>query len=123
MACGQGDLEDLVACLFGGGAGSGCGCSGPGGYPESKSARIQVDATDLAPFSIPLEGIAAVRLVAVRSTSGASMKLRASSTNGGASQVWPISDVLVAHLPGSGDELTALSLSGTGEVEYLIAGQ
>lgn len=122
MSCSSGSLEDLAACLFGGGSGGGCGCSGPGGYPESKSARIQVDATDLAPFQVPLEGISGVRLLLVRSTGGASLKVRATSTNGGAAQVWPVSDVLAAHLPGTGDELTALSISGTGEVEYLIAG-
>jgi hypothetical protein len=64
-----------------------------------------------------------VRLLAVRSLDGASVKLRATSTNGGVDQVLPMSGLAVLVQPGVGDEFTALSLQGAGRVEYLLAGE
>lgn len=124
MSC-SGTLADAVAALLGGAGGGSCGCAAAAplfGYQVGKEvAGLAVDAADLAPLAIPLEGVAAVRLLAFRSD-GTSLKLRMSSTNGGADQVIPLSGLVVLQLPGAGDAATALSLSGTGTVEYLLAG-
>lgn len=123
MSCCAGSLADMVAALLG--AAGGCSCGGPTfGYSLGK----QVAALDIATPSpgwlvLPLEGIGKVRLLAIRSLDGASVKLRATSVNGGADQVLPISGLVVQVQPGVGDEYTALSLQGAGRVEYLLAGE
>lgn len=123
MSCG-GSLSDAVAALFGV-AGGACGCGGPlFGYAAGKEVQgLSVSATDLAPLALPLEGVSKVRVLAVRSLDGTSLKLRLTSTNGGAAQVVMVSHIVVMHLPGVGDEVTAMSLSGTGRVDYLVAGE
>jgi hypothetical protein len=112
---GAGSLEDLVASLLGS-----CGCSGLGGYSKFKSAAIRVDATEPAPFEVPLEGIAAVALLAFRPTAG--MLLHLDSVHGGAAQKLPASGLVVLQMQTADDYFTAVGISGTGDVEYLIAG-
>lgn len=106
-----------MAALFGG-----CGCGGLGQYAKSKAATVQVDATALAPLAIPLEGIAKVQLLAIRSTQGESLLVSMDTAAGGAGQVVPVDDLLIFRVRGDAAAVTAIGVSGTGEVEYLIAG-
>lgn len=91
-------------------------------YGSWKSGRPNV-ANPLigSPFTVPLEGIAKVRFLAFKTA--LPMKLLLSSPNGGADQVVPVSDELVIHAPGAGDEMTAIKVVGTGDVSYVIAGE
>jgi len=112
----------------------GCAGSGPSltgtmqlwvraAYGASKSVPgAPVSATDISPQAIPLEGIAKVRFLVVKSVRNQPLKLFLTSPNGGANQQVPFSDLVVLSLPGNGDELTAISVSGVGDIQYVIAG-
>lgn len=91
-------------------------------YGASKGARVGiVGATLGAPYIIPLETIVKVRVVVMR-VRGGTMTLSVDSA-AGATQLITVSDVVLLHLPFAGSELTALRLSGTADVEYIIAGE
>jgi len=90
-------------------------------YGAWKSGRPNVQNPNLgSPYVIPLEGIAKVRFLAFRTQ--LPMRLLLSSPNGGVDQVVPISDELVLHAPGAGDEMTAIKVVGAGDISYVIAG-
>ena len=91
------------------------------GYGASASGRVPVSADISSPDPIPLQGIVKVRFLSICSISGSPMKLVVSSPNGGANQVIPFTNFLI-QCPGNGNEMTALSLVGNGDVSYLIAG-
>ena len=90
------------------------------GYGADKAARIGVDATDVAPLVIPFESIGKVHFVAIRARGNINLFL--SSTSGGADQRISNIQLIVLHIPNEPDALTAIKLSGQGDVEYLIAG-
>lgn len=68
-----------------------------------------------------LGAVTKVRAVAIRAVDGQSLVVRVSSA-AGANQAIPVSDLLLLRAQNTGDELTALSITGTGRVEYIIAG-
>lgn len=91
-------------------------------YPIETAGRPPVAGTDMAPFVLPLQGMTKARFLALRVMSG-SLKVKVSTPNGGADQVLPASDLFVIHNPNSGDELTAIKLIGTADIEYILAGE
>ncbi len=90
------------------------------GYGADKGARISVDATDVAPLVIPFETMAKVFFLAIRARG--SINLFLTSTSGGVDQRISNVELIVLHIPNDPDALTAIKLSGKGDVEYLIAG-
>lgn len=90
-------------------------------FASSKSARPAiVGATDASPFVLALETITKVRFMAMR-VRGGTLKVVVTSA-AGTDQAFNLSDVLVWHSPNSGDELTAVKLVGTADLEYVLAG-
>ena len=90
-------------------------------YGSWKNGRPNVQKPTIGdPYVVPLEGIAKVRFLAFRTQ--LPMRLLLTTPNGGADQVVPVSDELVLHAPGAGDEMTAIKIVGTGDVTYVIAG-
>jgi hypothetical protein len=89
-------------------------------YGAVKGGVIPVASTDLAPFTLPLEGIVKGRVFAMRLMSGATMKLRITTALGTA--VLNVSGQFLLHAPATGDQFTAIQLVGTGDVAYAIAG-
>jgi len=90
-------------------------------YAMSKTARPDIVlATDLAPYVVPFETITKARVLVLRVWGGSiTAKLTSAA---GIKQAFNVSKLLVWHSPNAGDELTALELVGTAEVEYLLAG-
>lgn len=88
-------------------------------YPSAASGNVAIAGTDLDPFVI--EGFAATRVLAFRAVDGDSFVLKLTSAAGTDQEV-PCSDLLVLHAPKAGDELTAIKVTGTGRVEYFVAG-
>ena len=96
------------------------------------SASIDLASTDTfdAVFSgnLPIAGtlafalgaIAKVRYVSIRAVDGESLTVSITSSRGVA--LVPVSDMLVLRAKNVGDEITALSIAGTGRVEYIVAG-
>lgn len=94
-----------------------------GTFQFSKSARPTIiGATPLAPFVIPFEGVTKVRFFAARARGG-SLVLRLTSVQG-ADQLIPLGSegLFLNFNPAPGDEFTAIALSGTGDLEYVLAG-
>jgi len=90
-------------------------------YSGRKSgAPTIVGATDGAPFVLNFETLTKVRLFGVR-ISGGSLKIKMTSA-GGTLQSVMCSDLFLLHSPNTGDEITAINLVGTANIEYLIAG-
>jgi hypothetical protein len=90
-------------------------------YGMSKGARPSIiNATDLAPYVIPLETIVRVRLIGIR-TRGAPITVKLTSA-AGTLQVFPVSDLLLLHNPAAGSEVTVVQIVGTADVVYCIAG-
>ncbi len=79
-----------------------------------------MNATDQDPFVIPFEGIDKVRLLVLRTS--VPVKLLVTTTDGGADQAIPVSDLFVLHNPASGGEMTQLKVVGRANLSYLIAG-
>ncbi len=90
-------------------------------YSGAKSGRPTISAGTDTPFVIPFEGISRCRILAMR-ISGQSMVVHITTPNGGARQAIPTSDILVIHAPNGGDEITAIDVTGTGTINYIIAG-
>lgn len=92
-----------------------------GTYGSSKSARPSiVGATDGVPFVLPFETITKVRVLVIQVRSG-SIKVKCTSA-AGALQALLVSSFLLVHAPNPGDEITAIQLVGTADIEYFIAG-
>ena len=105
-------------------------CCGPfdtsfcAAYAAKKSSQDDiVNATLLAPFVLPLENVANVRVLIIRSTGSVQMLL--TSPNGGIDQVVALSGggLQIFHQPTVGDEITAIKFVGNAAtVSYFIAG-
>lgn len=89
-------------------------------YGASKGGAISVDAQPNAPFVLPFEGVVSGRFFAMRLVSGQTVRLTITTALGTA--VVPVSDEFVLHSPAPGDQFTALSISGTADLRYLLAG-
>lgn len=89
-------------------------------YQASKGTELSIDSTDLAPFSVPFEGITKGRFFGIRLRSGNSMKVLVTTALGVAPL--PLSDLFLWHAPNDGDQATAIQIVGTGDVAYLFAG-
>jgi hypothetical protein len=89
-------------------------------YESAKGGIVSVNSTSLSPFVVPFEGIVRGRFFAFRLESGATMEVHVVTGLGTA--IFPVSDELVIHNPNPGDEFTAISLIGAGDVRYLLAG-
>lgn len=84
----------------------------------------QVDAgafTIAGTVAINPGNVTRMRVVVVRVLDGQSIQVRLSSSLG-SNQAFPVSGMLLVHCPNVGDEFTALSVLGTGRIEYLVAG-
>lgn len=81
-----------------------------------------IGATDMAPFVIGFEGMTAVRVFGLRVNSG-DLKVLVTSASG-TDQALNVGGqgVLLWSSPYSGDQLTAIKMVGTADVDYLIAG-
>ena len=90
-------------------------------YGSMKGARPSIiNATAGTPFVVPFETIAKVRLLCLRVRSG---HIELSLTTAlGALQRFPVSDLFMTHNPYPGDEITAIQIVGTGDVEYVLSG-
>lgn len=92
-------------------------------YQASRSGHpTVVNATSMAPFVIALEGIAKVRVFGLRVNSGDMTVVFSSSV--GTDQQINVGGlgIFLWYSPYSGDELTAIKLLGTGDADFLIAG-
>lgn len=90
-------------------------------YQKSVSASVSVSATALSPFSINLNGLVSVNLLALKILDGQSLKVLVTSA-AGTDQAVQVSGLWLWHSPVAGDVMTAVKLVGTADVEYLIAG-
>lgn len=80
-----------------------------------------VGATDLLPYIVSLGSIVKVRFIGLRVINGSSIKLLRTSP-AGTDQAIKVSSMELWHSPNSGDEVTAIKLVGTADIELLIAG-
>jgi hypothetical protein len=94
-----------------------------GTYGGSKAARpTLVGLTEQAPMNIPLESIVKVRMLGAKARGG-SITLMLTSAAGSAQKVTLGSEgLLLWSNTNYGDELTAIAAFGTGDLEYVIAG-
>ena len=93
-----------------------------GTYSSGTSKRLTViGATDIAPFAVAMDSVAKARFIAMRIVNGASLKVLLTSA-AGADQAIKVSSVLIWHSPNAGDEITAIKLVGTADIELMIAG-
>ena len=93
-----------------------------GTYSASKSSRLAiVNATDATPYVVALDSITKIRFLALRVINGASIKALLTSPSG-SDQAIKTSSLLLWHSPNSGDEITAIKLVGTADIELMIAG-
>lgn len=91
-------------------------------YGKMVSGVVDITSTDLAPYTVNLDGITSVNLLAVRIlSSSASVKVKVTSAVG-TDQTVSVSGLYVWHSPVAGDVLTAIKLVGTAQLEYLVAG-
>lgn len=90
-------------------------------YPMSSSGSLLVNSTDMAPLAINL-GVTVAHLFVIKILGeAASIKVKFTSAVG-TDQLLNVSGLWVWHSPSTGDGITALSLVGSGEVEFLVAG-
>jgi hypothetical protein len=93
-----------------------------GTYSASKSSRLSVvGATDLSPYVFPMDSVAKARAIGMRVINGASIKALLTSPVG-TDQAISTGSLLLWHSPNPGDEITAIKLVGTADIEILIAG-
>jgi hypothetical protein len=93
-----------------------------GTYSASTAKRMTVvGATDIAPFTVALDSISKVRFLGLRVVNGASLKLLLTSASG-TDQAVKVSSLWLWHSPNAGDEITAIKLVGTADIELMIAG-
>lgn len=92
-----------------------------GTFGSSKGARPTINgATDLVPFVVAFETITKVRMIFMR-VRGGTLTVKLTSAKG-ADQAFPVSDTFVWYSPNAGDEVTAIKLVGTADLEYIICG-
>lgn len=93
-----------------------------GTYAASKATRLSVvGATDIAPYAVSFDSITKARFIGCRVINGSSIKALLTSPSG-TDQAIKVSSMLLWHSPNSGDEITAIKLVGTADIELLIAG-
>jgi hypothetical protein len=93
-----------------------------GTYGASKATRLSViGATDLLPYSVAFDSLTKARFLGLRVINGSSIKALLTSPSG-TDQAIKVSSMLLWHSPNSGDEITAIKLVGTADIELLIAG-
>ena len=93
-----------------------------GTYGATKGSSLSiVGATDLLPFIVSLDSIVKARFLGIRVLNGPSIKVLLTSPSG-TDQALKVSSLLLWHSPNSGDEITAIKLVGTADIEILIAG-
>ena len=93
-----------------------------GTYGATKASPLSiVGATDLLPFIVSLDSIVKARFLGIRVLNGPSIKVLLTSPSG-TDQAIKVSSLLLWHSPNSGDEITAIKLVGTADIEILIAG-
>lgn len=92
-------------------------------YQGSKSSHPTISgATDGSPFVVGLDGVAKVRVFALRVNSG-SLKVKVTSAVGTDQAINVGSNGLMLwHSPYVGDEVTAIKLVGTGDCDIVLAG-
>jgi hypothetical protein len=78
-----------------------------------------VGATDLAPFSVPFGSITKARMVYLRASQTIKIKV---TTLLAVDQVLPLSDMFLLHNPNEGDQITAIKVVGTADIECVLAG-
>ena len=88
-------------------------------YGAAVDGNISI-ATPSSPTPLPFQGIAKGRAFAFRLLSGATMRVSITTALGVA--VFNVSDVLLFHSPNPGDEITAISFQGTGDIAYALVG-
>jgi len=87
-------------------------------YPNHREGSTPlVNATDF----LLAAGITAVRFLALRVIGGGSLLVKLTSA-AGTDQAFRVSDLLIIGAPNTGDEITAIKLTGSGDVEYIVAG-
>lgn len=91
-----------------------------GTYQASKTSRISVAATDMAPYTFPLDNIAKVRVLWVKAQAGATIKTLLTSDAGTDQAI--SSTILLIHSPNSGSHFTDIKFVGTADLEVVVAG-
>jgi hypothetical protein len=71
-------------------------------------------------FALPFQGITALTFLCLRQVSGGPLTMQVTSSLGTAQAV-PFSGLLVVDLPVA-PAITAITLMGTGSIEYILAG-
>lgn len=89
-------------------------------YQASKASPLSVSSTTEAPYTVSLDSITKVRFMILKVRSG-SVTLQLTSA-AGTDQKLKVSDQIIWHAPNAGDEITAIKLVGTADVELLLAG-
>ena len=93
-----------------------------GTYGASKSSRLAINgATLLVPYTVAMDSVAKARFLGLRVVNGASIQVLL-TTPAGTDQAINVSSLLLWHSPNSGDEITAIKLVGTADIELMIAG-
>ena len=91
-------------------------------YSASQASRLSVvGATDLSPFVVAFGSVTKARFLGIRVINGSSIKALLTSPSG-TDQALKTSSLLLWNSPNSGDEITAINLVGTADIELLIAG-
>jgi hypothetical protein len=89
--------------------------------PAALSGRATIDATDLAPFEVPLQGLAALLVVVHGSRSSAGFVCLLTSSEGVARL--PLGEEIVRSTRGAAGSISRVEIVGQGEVEWLVVGQ
>ena len=93
-----------------------------GTYGATKSSALSiVGATLGSPFILDMDSVVKARFLGIRVLNGPSIQLLITSPSG-TDQSIKTSSLLLWHSPNSGDEITAIKLVGTADIEILIAG-
>ena len=94
-----------------------------GTYSSSTGVKrlTVVGATDISPFVVSMDSVVRARFLVLRVVNGASIKLLFTSSVG-TDQKLDVSSMFLWHSPNSGDEITAIKLVGTADIELMIAG-
>jgi hypothetical protein len=91
-------------------------------YSQRQAGAPQViNATDLAPFILSLGTVTKIRMLFVRVVGSGVIRLKLTSA-AGADQALPLSDLIVWHAPAEGDQITAVKVVGTADLEYTVYG-
>lgn len=87
-------------------------------FAEHQEGGLKLSAAVDTP--LPFGTVAAAAFLALRVTSG-SVLLKI-TTPAGTDQTVRVSDLLLLSVPTAGDEITGITITGTAEIEYILAG-